>query len=347
MDRLAFDAAADAGWFMPAEWWPHARCWMAWPTREELWDDLLEPAKREVAAVARAIAKFEPVCMIASPASADEAAQACGSKIEVVALPINDCWARDTGPTFLVNSDGGCVGTTWGFNGWGEKYRPYTEDSLLARRLLAELKQLAFAGPLVIEGGNLCADGEGTLLTCETAILNPNRNPGLQRDEAERRLRAYLGIEKVIWLPGNPADTVTDGHVDGIACFCRPGAAIAEMIEDRSSPEYEALTECRERLCHETDARGRRIEVLTLTRPRRVPSRSKEFCSSYVNFYIANGAIIMPKFGDNRADEAAGQLIAEAFPGRQVVQLRIDAIAEGGGGIHCITQQEPSGQKQA
>jgi agmatine deiminase len=318
---------------------------MAWPTR--VWGTQVEAARRDLVAVAKAIAEFESVSVIASPASAEEAAQACGREIEVVPLPIDDCWTRDTCPTFLVNDIGACAGTTWGFNGWGEKYRPYTADCLLARRLLGELRLLAFAGPLVIEGGNLCTDGEGTLLTSETAILNPNRNPGLQRDEAERRLRAYLGIEKVIWLPGNPADTVTDGHVDGIACFCRPGVAIAEMIEGRNSLEYEALAACQQRLRDEPDARGRTIEVRTLTRPRRVPRRSRTFCSSYVNFYIADGAIIMPKFGDERADEAARQLIAEEFPGREVVQLRIDAIARGGGGIHCITQQQPSGQKPA
>jgi agmatine deiminase len=136
---------------------------------------------------------------------------------------------------------------------------------------------------------------------------------------------------------------VTDGHVDGIACFCRPGVAIVEMIEDKNNPEYEALAECRQVLAEATDARGRKIKLLTLTRPHRVPSRSKDFCSSYLNFYIANGGIIMPKFGDDRADEEARQVVAEAFPDRRVVQLRIDTIAKGGGGIHCITQQQPSG----
>src|SRR5262249_50389389 len=157
-----------------------------------------------------------------SPASAAEAAQACGGQVEVIAMPIDDCWTRDTGPTFLVNDKGRCAGISWRFNGWGEQY-PYTEDALLARRLLGELKLRAFAGPLVIEGGNLCADGEGSLLTSETAILDPKRNPGLQRNEAEKRLCAYLGLKKVIWLPGNKADRVTGGHIDGIACFCRPG----------------------------------------------------------------------------------------------------------------------------
>jgi agmatine deiminase len=265
MSPRTFAAPADAGWFMPAEWWPHARCWMAWPT--PIWGSELEPARKNVAAVAQAIAEFEPVFLIASPDSAAEAAQACGGKVEVIAIPIDDCWTRDTGPTFLVNDKGGCAGISWGFNGWGEKY-PYKEDALLARRLVGEVKLLAFAGPLVIEGGNLCSDGEGTLLTSETAILDPKRNPSLKRGEAEERLRAYLGVEKVIWLPGNPEDTVTDGHVDGIACFCQPGVVIAEMIEDKNDTEYEALAECREKLAEVTDARGRKLEVRTLTRPR-------------------------------------------------------------------------------
>jgi agmatine deiminase len=345
MNYPSFDAPAKAGCFMPAEWWPHARCWMAWPTCA--WGDWLELARENVAAVAQEIAKFEPVSLLASPASVAEAKQACGDKVEVLAMPLDDCWTRDTGPTFLVNEKHWCAGISWGFNGWGERYKPYTEDALLARRLLGELKLLAFAAPLVLEGGNLCVDGEGTLLTSKTAILNRNRNPDLQRGEAEEFLRAYLGVEKIIWLPGNPADTVTDGHVDGIACFCRPGVVLVEIIADKRSDEYETLAECRRVLESSTDARGRKLEVRTLARPREVPSDSEEFCSSYLNFYIANGGIIMPKFGDKKADEEAAQVVAELFPGRRVVQLCIDTIAEGGGGIHCITQQQPSGRQPA
>jgi agmatine deiminase len=344
--RTFVDAPANAGWFLPAEWWPHARCWMAWPSRKDIWGSWLEPARKNVVAVAQAITELdEGVSLIASPDSAAEAAQMCGGKVEVITIPIDDCWTRDTGPTFLVNGKGGCAGISWGFNGWGERYEPYNKDALLARRLLGELKLLAFTGPLVIEGGNLCSDGEGTLLTSETAILDPQRNPGLQRDEAEERLRAYLGVEKVIWLPGNPEETVTRGHVDGIACFCRPGVAIVEKIEDKNDPEYKALEACRHVLAEERDARGRNLEVLTLTRPRVRPP-TKDFCSSYINFYIANGGIVMPKFGDDRADEAARKVVEDAFH-RQVVQLGIDTIAKGGGGIHCITQQQPSGQKPA
>jgi len=228
MGRWSFNAPAHAGWFMPAEWWPHTRCWMAWPYRESLWRELLEPVKKDVAAVAQAIAEFEPVSMIAPPASAKEAAQACGGKIAIVALPIDDCWTRDTGPTFLVNDKGECAGTAWGFNGWGGKYKPYADDARLAGRLLAELNLPAFEAPLVVEGGNLCADGEGALLTAESAVVNPNRRAGMQRDQAEEILGAYLGVKQVIWLPGNKADTVTDGHIDGIACFCRPGGAIVK-----------------------------------------------------------------------------------------------------------------------
>jgi agmatine deiminase len=318
---------------------------MAWPTG--VWRSLLGPVREQVATVAQAVAEFEPVSMIASLVSADEATKACGSKIEIVPIPIDDCWTRDTGPTFLINDEGECAGITWGFNGWGGRFKPYSEDAQLARRVLEKLELPTFEGPLIVEGGNLCVDGEGTLLTAETAVLNANRNPDLQRDEAEAILRNYLGIKQVIWLPGNNADTVTDGHIDGIACFCRPGVAIAEATEDKTDPEYESLHECRRLLKDATDARERKIEVLTLTRPRRVPSRSKDFCSSYLNFYIANGGIVMPMFGDDRADEAARQVVAQAFPGRRVVQRRIDAIAKGGGGIHCITQQQPSGQKPA
>ncbi len=348
MNHQRFDAPADAGWFMPAEWWPHTRCWMAWPTRNEpRRPGLLDDVRKEVAAVARAIAEFEPVWMIASPHSAEEAAKKCGESITIVPLPIDDSWARDTCPTFLVNEKGDCGGIAWLFNGWGQKFRRYPKDLRPALPVLTKLNLPTFTPPLVLEGGNFSVDGERTLLISKTAILNRNRNPGLQCDEAEELLRASLGVDKVIWLPGNPADWVTDGHVDGIACFCRPGVVISEMIEDENDPEYEALNECRQALIDATDARGRKLEVRTLTRPCEIPPHSDEFCSSYLNFYIANDGIIMPKFGDKKADKAARQVVAAAFPDRRVVQLPINAIAEDGGGIHCITQQQPSGQKPA
>jgi agmatine deiminase len=226
-----------------------------------------------------------------------------------------------------------------------QKFRRYPKDLRPALPVLTKLNLPTFTPPLVLEGGNLCVDGEGTLLISKTAILNRNRNPGLQCNEAEELLRAYLGVDKVIWLPGNPEDWVTDGHVDGIACFCRPGVVISEMIEDKNDSESKALDECRQALIDATDARGRKLEVRTLMRPREISPHSDEFCSSYLNFYTANGGIIMPKFGDERADQAARQVIAAAFPDRRVVQLLIDAIAEDGGGIHCITQQQPSGKK--
>jgi agmatine deiminase len=348
MNPRLSDAPADAGWFMPAEWWPHTRCWMTWPTQDETRHyGPLKEVKKVVAAVARKIAEFESVSMIVSRYSAKQAAEACGDAIKIVSLAIDDSWSRDTCPTFLVNEKGQCAGIAWLFNGWGQKFYRYPKDFRPAEPVLERLKLPSFAAPLVLEGGNLCVDGEATLLISKTAILNRNRNPELSCAEAEKLLRAYLGVDKVVWLPGNAADWVTDGHVEAIACFCQPGVVIAEITEDKNDPEYEALFECRRVLEEATDARGQKLKVLTLMRPREIPSDSEDFCSSYLNFYIANGGIIMPQFGDERADEAARQVIVAAFPDRRVVQLPINAIAEAGGGIHCITQQQPSGQKPA
>ncbi len=348
MNPRNFRAPPEDGWLMPAEWWPHTRCWTAWPTQNEpRRPGLLEAVRKEVATVARAIAEFEPVWMIASPDSAEEAARLCGKSITIIPLAIDDSWARDTCPTFLINEKGESAGIAWLFNGWGQQFRRYPKDLRPALPVLTQLNLPAFTPPLVLEGGNVCVDGEGTLLISKTAILSRNRNPGLKRDEAEELLRAYLGVEKVIWLPGNPAEWLTDGHVDGIACFCRPGVVIVETVEDKDDPEYKALDECLQKLTDATDARGRSLEVHTLRRPRDIPSASEEFCSSYLNFYTANGGIIMPKFGDKRADEAAYQVVVEAFPNHRVVQLPINAIALDGGGIHCITQQQPSGQNPA
>ena len=328
------------GWSMPAEWAPHQCCWMAWPTRRR-WGPHFEGVCRTLAQVARVIARFEPVVMVARPAQIAEAASFCGRQVTVLEIPVNDLWMRDTGPTFLRNEQGESAGITWRFNAWGGKYTSYADDAALGGRVLAHLGVRHFEAPLVCEGGAICVDGEGTLLTTETVILNRNRNPGVNRNEAEAMLCAFTGARKVIWLPGSTADHVTNGHIDGIAAFARPGVVIAEVCDDPDDPEYTILQENLRALRLATGAKGRALEILTITRPPRNPAWSDDFAASYVNFYIANEAVIMPRFGDRRSDAAARQTIARAFPDRKVVSVRIDALADGGGGIHCVTQQQP------
>jgi agmatine deiminase len=343
----------EAGLRMPAEWAPHARCWMAWPHRPDLWGESLPEAQRGWARVARAIARFEPVGLIAHPAHAEEASRLCGAFASILPLEIDDAWARDTGPAFLVGAGGARAATAWRFNGWGGKFEETAEDAQLAARLAAHLALPLYRSPLCLEGGALAVDGEGTVLTTESCVLNANRNPGLTRREVERELCRALGASKVIWLPGelHPGD-VTDGHVDGLACFARPGLVLMETRTDPDSPRAEVLRENLRAIRRATDARGRSLEIVEIedaweaqpdgpgpggwTAP-----EGGAFCISYVNFYVANGGVVMPAYGIP-ADVRARAAIEKAFPEREVVQVDVRGIAIGGGGIHCITQQQPA-----
>jgi len=338
---MAERTPADDGFHMPAEWAPHERCWMGWPCRASLWGAGLEAARDAYAAVARAIAGFEPVTMLANEGELEEARSRCGEAVTCQALPLDDSWLRDTGPTFVVDGRGGLAGVDWRFNAWGEKFLPWDQDALIAERLLAQLGVTRYAAPLVLEGGSIHVDGEGTLLTSEECLLNPNRNPDLDRAAIEDYLRRYIGVSAFVWLGQGLDKDDTDGHVDNIACFVRPGVVMACSCDDPADPNHAILGDNLARLKKARDAKGRALEVIELPLPRearyldgqRVPL-------SYVNYYIANGGIVMESFGDAH-DELARDIISRAFPGRRVVQVNATDILAGGGGIHCITQQQP------
>lgn len=331
---------AAEGFAMPAEWYPHERCWMAWPCRQELWGDRLDDARAAYAEVAQAIAEFEPVTMIANPEDVAAASMKCGRGVDVLPMEIDDSWMRDTGPTFVLDGQGDIAGCDWHFNAWGHKYEYYNKDARLAEVLLDHLKIRRFDAPFVLEGGAIHHDGEGTLLATEEVLLNPNRNPGMDKAETERSLCDWLGAEKVIWLPGGLHNDETDGHVDNVACFARPGVVIAAGCPDEGDPNSEILRTNEEILRSSSDARGRQLDVITVDQPARMEEDGLRLASSYVNFYIANGGIIMPSFEDRR-DAAARRAVAQAFPDHRVVQVPAIDIVRGGGGIHCITQQQP------
>jgi agmatine deiminase len=331
----------EAGFRMPAEWESHTRCWMAWPERPDLWGESLPETQRAYARVAAAIASFEPVTMIASPEAVSEAAELCGAGADTVALPIDDAWLRDTGPAFLVREDGARSASAWHFNAWGGSFPRFAQDATLARRLCDHLGLPLRHAELRLEGGALCVDGEGTILTTESCALHPNRNPGMTRREVERELCHALGGEKVLWLPGELHEgDCTDGHVDGLACFVRPGLVLMETLTDPSSDRSKVLRENRDALRGATDARGRALEVIEMEDAWQAENRGDSFCISYINFYLANGGVVMPCY-DAPGDEPARRIIEKAFPTRDVVQVDVRDIAIGGGGIHCITQQQP------
>jgi agmatine deiminase len=315
---------------------------MAWPCREELWGERMDEARDAYAEVAKAIAEFEAVTMIANPDNVAEVSLRCGAKVACLPLAQDDSWIRDTGPTFLVNGEGGLAGVDWRFNAWGGKYQDYDRDAELARLILEQGKTRRYEAPLILEGGAIHVDGEGTLIATEQCLLNPNRNPDLSKGEIEELLRAYLGIRAVIWLGEGLTDDETDGHVDNLACFVRPGVVLALTCEDGEDDNYVPLRDNLDRLRAATDAKGRALEVVEVEQPRaRRDDQGRRLGDSYVNFYIANGGVILPSFEDSQ-DQKAMEAVSTCFADREVVQVPALDIVQGGGGIHCITQQQPA-----
>ena len=331
------------GFMMPPEWAPHARCWMAWPTRETLWGSRMDAAREAYAKAAQAIARFEPVTMIAAPENVADVSLYCGSGIGCLPMSHDDSWMRDTGPTFLADGAGNIAGLDWVFNGWGERYTPYERDAELARDLIEHLGIERYETDLVLEGGAVHTDGDGTLLTSEAVVLDPKRNPGLTKAEAERQLCELLGGESVIWLGEGLADDDTGGHVDNLACFAAPGLVLALSSRDRKDSNYAVLQDNLDRLRKARDAKGRALEIVEIEQPKaRKGDQGQRLALSYINFYLCNGGVIVPAFEDGRDDDAYDK-IAEVFPKREIVPVVATDVVHGGGGLHCITQQQPTG----
>ncbi|MEU6215270.1 agmatine/peptidylarginine deiminase [Streptomyces sp. NPDC090085] len=329
---------------MPAEWSPHEGCLMAWPTRVDLWGSVLADVKEEYAAVARAIAEFEPVTMVAPPGHGADARAHCGDEeaITVVELPLDDSWFRDSAPLFVLDGAGNRAGVDFRFNAWGRKHHPFDSDDRISGLLLDHLGIDRIASGMILEGGAVTVDGEGTLITTEQCLLHPNRNPGMSRDEIEAELKARLGVTKVVWLPyGGLLDTETDGHVDGVCAFAAPGTVVVSLPDDPDHPDHARMRANRAVLEATTDARGRRLEIIDVPQTAFTDLADGTIEVSYLNYYIANGGVVVPVAGLPQ-DEAALAVIASAHPGRKVVGVRALAIAFGGGGVHCITQQIPA-----
>ncbi len=327
---------------MPPEAARHERCWMAWPCREELWGERMAAARQAYAEVAQAIAPFEPVTMIARPDLTAEASLHCGQGISVLPLEHDNSWTRDTLPTFVTDQQGRLAGIDWRFNGYGEQAPSFERDARLAEAICERLKVPRFAAPIVLEGGALHVDGEGTCLVCAGSVLDPKRNPGLGRAEIESVLEGHLGIAKVIWLEQGLIGDRNGGHVDNLACFARPGVVLALGCRDPEDANHAVLQDNLARLRAESDARGRALEVIEIEQPAaRLRTDGSRIPASYVSLYLANDAVIVPMF-DTATDNPAYKAIAAAFPDRRVVQIDASDVTYGGGGIHAITQQQPA-----
>ncbi len=329
------------GFRMPAEWAPHSRCWMAWPCRDETFADMAA-ARDAFADVARAIARFEPVTMVARSQDVAEASLRLGGDVDVLPMDLDDSWMRDIGPTFVIDDAGTVAGVDWRFNAWGGNYPEHRNDEAVAERILEHLGLRRFVLDIVLEGGSIHCDGEGTLLVTEQCLLNPNRNPQLTKAEIEERLKLALGAETLIWLGQGLVDDETDGHIDNLACFVKPGVVAALVAEDPSDGNYEALRDNLKRLRLATDAGGRKLEIVEINQPEARVENGVRLALSYINFYIANRAIVMPSFEDTH-DGLAYRKLKAAFPKREIIQIPVLDIVRGGGGIHCITQQQPAG----
>ncbi|QVI25209.1 agmatine deiminase family protein [Nocardia tengchongensis] len=328
---------------MPDEGAPHKRTWMAFGASEAIWGRRLLPQVREnLATIAATISRFEPVSMLVRQDELGLARNLLGgADVELIVADLDDLWMRDTGPVF-VRGNHGKAGVDFNFNGWGGKQQ-HKRDSKVATFVDGRAGVQTGHTDLVLEGGGIEVDGEGTALITESCVLNDNRNRGWKKSDVEAELDHLLGIKKVIWLPGIAGHDITDGHTDFYARFARPGVVVAALDNNEESFDYDVTRRHLDILHSATDVQGRPLEIETLEAPSELRYRGAgdDFAAGYINFYVCNGGVIAPEFGDPETDSAARSTLQRLFPDRRVVQINIDAIAAGGGGIHCTTQQEP------
>ncbi len=360
-----FDSTPRAdGFRMPGEFEPHEQVWMLWPQRPDNWRLGAKPVQRSWVEVATAISRFEPVTVGVNHEQFENARALLPQQVRVVEISSNDAWMRDCGPTFVVDDKGGVRLVDWQFNAWGGLYDglyfPWDKDQMVPAKV-AEIEGIdRYKAPLVMEGGSFHTDGEGTLLTTKECLLSPGRNPDLTREQIEQHLKDYLNLETIVWLERGIDPDETNGHVDDVACFVRPGVVLAAVTDDTDDWRYELLQDNLGRLQAATDARGRRFEVHTVPMPAimeitedeawgvdtaegSIPRRAGDkTAASYLNFLIVNGGVILPVFDDPN-DAVAKQTLERLFPEREVVTIPGREIVLGGGNVHCITQQQPRG----
>jgi agmatine deiminase len=330
----------------PAEWEAHERCLMAWAGNDLVSTRLVAAMKKDFALVAQAVSKFEPVLMVTRPGFGREAEAHCGPGVDVVELPLREAWLRDTGPLFVRKRGTHVVAVEFLFNNWGQKAAAIPPESPFGARLAEWLGVEHHVVPLVLEGGAITADGEGTLIAIEPTVRDENRNPGLSRTAAEEAFRTFLGIERTIWLQHGLLEDRTDGHVDNVAAFVGPGRVLCQTVKDRNDPNYSLLAENRKVLEAAVDARGRRLEVIELDH---LPYREwagRRIALPYLNFYVGNGCVIMP-LARLRSDRRGLAQVQAVFPDREVVGVPATNLARRGGGPHCITQPLPTTGKGA
>ena len=362
--RIESTPKAD-GFRMPGEFEEQKQIWMLWPERPDNWRNGAKPAQKVFTEVAKAISQFEPVTVCVSPAQYQHARYMLPTEIRVVEMTSNDAWIRDCGPTFVVNDKGDVRAIDWEFNSWGGLvdglYFPWDQDNLVAQKVCEIEGVDSYRTPdFVLEGGSIHVDGEGTLLTTEECLLSPGRNPSLTRAEIEEKLRQYLSVEKIIWLPFGIYNDETNGHIDNMCCFVKPGEVLLAWTDDENDPQYARSRAAFDLLSHTVDAKGRSFVIHKLPIPKHPICITEEdllgydfeagedqreagerLAASYINFYLANHCVLLPRFGDEN-DTVAAEILGKCFPDRRILPVDARVILTGGGNIHCITQQIPA-----
>jgi agmatine deiminase len=355
------------GFRMPAEWEPHAGCYVVWPERTDTWRLGAKPAQAAFAAVAEAIATAEPVTVLVSRSQWTNARERLPQHVRVVEMSTNDAWVRDTGPSFVVDDAGTLRGVSWDFNAWGGLrgglYFPWDADDLVGPKILDLERVRRYEPGFVLEGGSIEVDGEGTLLTTQECLLNANRNPHLTRHEIEQLLGEQLGVDTVIWLPHGVYRDETDGHIDNLARFVGPGQVMLTWTDDEDDPQWEISNAALRVLQSAVDSRGRSLEIIRIHQPGPLSITTEEasgidlvpgaqqrlagerLAGSYVNSYIGDGMVVVPVF-DEPHDDTAVATYESLFPGRRVLTVPGREILLGGGNVHCITQQVPVGRPE-
>lgn len=329
---------------MPAEWAKHERTIMEWPEQESMvWPDNYSEVSRGYAAVVNAILKYEPVTLIVSEATLADAKALCHPEVEFLTIDHEDAWFRDNGPTFVFDQDKKLHGINWEFNAWGERFTPFDLDNAVATKLLNQYKIDIINANLILEGGSIHVDGEGTLLTTKECLLNPNRNPHMNQEQIEAKVKELLGVETIIWLNQGLYGDETDGHVDNVACFVKPGVVAIQTCSDQNDPNYAIAQENLAILRQAQDSKGRHLEIVEIEQPPARHYRDVRLTLSYLNYYLVNDGLILPVFGDDAkaTDENAIKILKQLYPERTITTVNGMELIKEGGNVHCITQQMP------
>jgi agmatine deiminase len=338
------------GYRMPAEWEPHEATWLSWPHKEESWPGAFEPVPAIFVEITRHLAESELVRINVadqdSAARVRELLRRGGVNLDAVRfhlIPTNDAWARDHGPVYVIREAGGLrerAIVDWGYNAWGNKYPPYDLDDVVPQRIAEESGEVLFQPGIVMEGGSFDVNGRGTLLTTESCLLNPNRNPDASREQIEWYLREYLGVNRILWLGEGIVGDDTDGHIDDLSRFVGPDTVMTAIEADPTDENYRPLRENLARLEAMTNQDGRKLRVVAMPMPGPIYFDGQRLPASYANFYIANRTVLLPTFRHEN-DVRAIEILQGLYPDRRVVGIDCTDLVWGLGAVHCVTQQQP------